>query len=381
MRRTPPLLVWLALVLLLVPSASGSDREFEGTGEVPIVGGNQVSARKRAILAARRDAVSKAVAALLPEGKMTELQQSLSRDIYARAGLYVRTYRVLEEAKQARLYRVKIAAQVLVSRLRQDLSRLTGESSGNKGLPDEPTRVAVEVSFGPGWPQTSQARARAASRKLLEDRGLQLTLAASAQKPAPLPPGSDMLGLLLDAPQRQTIRGTGWPTVQVTALLTLARSGSSSPTAQAKAQAWGASPHGIEPALGDALTRAVGKAFALLRRDPAARAALDRVKPGWLQVRVNGITSPRQIRQLRRLICEEVASGGRCLLTDVGKGMMHLAAETRQLAKTVGTALSGRQLENDFKLTFKQDRGARVWLEVIHAPPAEVAAPDAGVSQ
>ena len=102
MRHTAPLLVGLGLVFMLTPPASGRAREFEGVGEVPVVGGNQVSARKRAILAARRDAVSKAVATLLPESKMAELEQGLTRDIYPRVELYVGTYQVQEEAKQAR---------------------------------------------------------------------------------------------------------------------------------------------------------------------------------------------------------------------------------------------------------------------------------------
>ena len=184
MRRTTQLSL-AALVLLVGSALSAGGSEFQGIGEVPVIGGNQVSARKRAIRAAGRDAVSKAVASILPAEKVVELEQGLKRDIYARTGRYIRTYRVLEEEKEARRFRIKVAASLNLSRLRLDLSRLTDSVDGTTPTSAEQAQVTLKITFGEGWPAASRAGARAAARRLLEERRLSL---APAADPRLLPP-------------------------------------------------------------------------------------------------------------------------------------------------------------------------------------------------
>ncbi len=378
MRRTIQLSL-AALVLLATFVSPAAASEFQGIGEVTVIGGNQVSARKRAIRAARRDAVSQAVASILSADKMTELEQGLKRDIYARTSRYVRTYRVLEEEKEARRFRVKVAARLNLSRLRQDLSRLAGPGSGVDPAAAAQALVAVKITFGQSWPAARRAGARAAARKLLQERGLSI---APASEGGAAPANTDRLGLVLDMPGKHRIRGTGWPAVEVSANLTLTPAGSAkNASASAQARAWGASPDGLASALIDAQARALDNALTALRRDPDARAALDRSKPGWLHLHISGVQKPSQVHQLRRLVCDEIAGSGRCVIRGVGGGRLRLAAKSRRAGKAAGEALNGRRLGEVWQLKFQQARSGRIWLTLEPAPVEGPTQPDTGAPQ
>jgi len=100
---------------------------------VPVVGGNIVSARKRALDLARRNAVSVAVATLLTAEQVTAQQTALNGTVYRRHVLYVRSYRVLEEGDLGHQFRVRVAAVLDLKRLQSDLQRLLGlERPGGK---------------------------------------------------------------------------------------------------------------------------------------------------------------------------------------------------------------------------------------------------------
>jgi len=101
--------------------------EVEGEGEVPVVGGNLVSARGRALALARQNAVAAAVAKVVPAEKLEQRQTILRGAVYRRDALYVRRYRILEEGEQGRMFRVRVAVELDSKRLFSDLRKLLGE--------------------------------------------------------------------------------------------------------------------------------------------------------------------------------------------------------------------------------------------------------------
>ena len=110
-----------ALPLLL---GQGGD-EYNGVGEARIVGGNQVTARKRALDRARRDAIVRAVTSRLSSEELVNINRRLEYRIFPRYDRYVaQLSRVVRDKGPNRHFRVEVAAVVLLKRLAQDLQQI-----------------------------------------------------------------------------------------------------------------------------------------------------------------------------------------------------------------------------------------------------------------
>jgi len=131
---------FLAAVCLLVavpvaaqtPTPEASDRIVRA--EAPIVAGNAVSAKKRAISDAFRQAVEHAFAEVLKEGEplpqpwpsgVTQLKASLA----SAAQKFVRSYRLIEQNTEGGVLKVMVEADVDTVALRREIDRARGAAT------------------------------------------------------------------------------------------------------------------------------------------------------------------------------------------------------------------------------------------------------------
>ena len=110
-------------VLLLMVGVAGADEpSFEALGQVPVVGGDRVRARERALDEAARQAVAQAAATILDPDQLVARNSDLTLRIYPRARTYLVNYRVLTETEENGLFELRISAQVATAKLSRDLS-------------------------------------------------------------------------------------------------------------------------------------------------------------------------------------------------------------------------------------------------------------------
>jgi hypothetical protein len=148
---------WLVLCqLAMLPSRVWAEEptsqplapdEVAGEAQAQVVGGNLVSARRRALELARRDAVGAAVAAMVSPEQLATHEAALRGGVYRRHASYIRRYRVLEEAQEGAAFRIRVAAVVNIKRLQSDVSRLLGTKPtvAPSGRPRIGVRMQVTV--------------------------------------------------------------------------------------------------------------------------------------------------------------------------------------------------------------------------------------------
>src|SRR3954470_3295601 len=114
----------LIAVLVVAPVvASAQEPMFEALGQAPIVAGDRVRARERAMDEALRQAVEQATATVLEPAELVARASDLKLRIYPKAKSYVATYRVLDEGEQPPgTFQVHLSAAVATARLARDLS-------------------------------------------------------------------------------------------------------------------------------------------------------------------------------------------------------------------------------------------------------------------
>src|SRR6478736_4354428 len=111
------------ILLLLAAPAFGQEPMFEALGQAPIVAGDRVRARERALDEALRQAVEQATATVLEPAELVARASDLKLRIYPKAKSYVTTYRVLDEGEQPPgTFQVHLSAAVATARLARDLS-------------------------------------------------------------------------------------------------------------------------------------------------------------------------------------------------------------------------------------------------------------------
>jgi hypothetical protein len=126
--RTISTMLAILTILTISPlaeDARGDEATVEATGQAPILNGDRVRARDRALDESFRQAIDQAIAALpeqplprAPGGRAALLQLR----IYPKARSYITTYRVLDEGEAGPgSFRIRIAAQVERERLQRDL--------------------------------------------------------------------------------------------------------------------------------------------------------------------------------------------------------------------------------------------------------------------
>ena len=139
------------VALLFALPAVAQLGEHVVTAEAPVVNGNAVVAKQRALADAFRQAVERAFSDLLKEGGgeaqpgsagLAQLKASFAN----RGQRFVRSYRILEEEEANGRLRVQIDAEVDTSLLRREMERARGTSAGEPvTAPARPTGPSVVV--------------------------------------------------------------------------------------------------------------------------------------------------------------------------------------------------------------------------------------------
>lgn len=130
-RRLAPL--WAALVISAPTPAQAQAASFEGSGQAPVVGGDRVRARARALDEAFRVAVNAAAASLLEPAVLAQRQSALKLTVEPKARTYVTSYRVLEEGEQGGVFRLRVAAELALDRIERDLGGRAGGEAAAAG--------------------------------------------------------------------------------------------------------------------------------------------------------------------------------------------------------------------------------------------------------
>jgi len=162
--------------LLLALPAAAQPGEHVVTAEAPLVNGNAVVAKQRALADAFRQAVERVFADLLKEsgGEAQPLSPGLAQikaSFANRGQRFVRSYRVLEEEEGKGRLRVQIEAEVDTALLRREMERARGATA------PEPTATSARPA-GPSFLVGGDDEASTAVVKALAAGGVQAQSAA-----------------------------------------------------------------------------------------------------------------------------------------------------------------------------------------------------------
>lgn len=159
----------IAIVLGASLSAAAQEPMFEALGQAPIVAGDRVRARERALDEALRQAVEQATATVLEPGDLVARASDLRLRIYPKAKTYVTTYRILDEGENPPgMFQVHLSAAVATARLARDLS--TGTSATAPGAGRKARAVVCASVQGDGV--DAPAAAEKALRELVTARNV-----------------------------------------------------------------------------------------------------------------------------------------------------------------------------------------------------------------
>jgi hypothetical protein len=177
-----------SLVAVEVFGQTGEQSEDVVRAEAPIVAGNAVSAKKRALADAFRQAVERAFAEVikgsepLPQPWPAAVAQ-LKASFASAAQRFVRSYRLIEESSEGGVFKVMVEADVDTVLLRRDLDRARG-SAAAAAPPVAPKAASVVLVAGVPGATVAVVRAVTAEGALAQAEGAQseAQLVASAAK-------------------------------------------------------------------------------------------------------------------------------------------------------------------------------------------------------
>ena len=324
----------LPLAALLVGAAA---LEIEGRGESPVIGGNTASARSRAIKAAQRDCVARAVAGQLGV-EPAALEAMHLGPVLIRAEHFLRSYRVLEEGEQGGPFTVRLSCEVDQPRLQHAAEGIVGAGSSSGDGAVAGLRLRVR-------PARYESRARA----LVVRSGLPLASAATDSRLSPRTMTLDIEVRLQDEP---VLRGLGWPARRASTRINLRPGGIS-----VNAQAFGTAPS-AERAADLAAERALDHALSDLV--PLLRSAASTAR---FELHARGLHRVVELRELQGAL-EEVA-GGATLRSLDGRAAVFLVGVAGG-APALATRLRGRRW-GTLVLSRLQFSGGALWL--TFAPP------------
>ncbi|MEW6087615.1 MAG: hypothetical protein AB1498_04865 [bacterium] len=147
--------IFLIITLVFILSACGSSRPYkqepaktgeekeeiavvEAEGIVNIKNNDIVSAKKRALSDAQKNAVEMAVGVYVNATTRVEKSMLVEQKILSKTGGYIKKYKILSEGAQDNLYKTKIEAVVKIEEINKDLS--------DAGL-NRPPRVPSSLNF------------------------------------------------------------------------------------------------------------------------------------------------------------------------------------------------------------------------------------------
>ncbi len=145
------LLPVLFLALVALP-ARAQEPYFEALGQAPVVAGDRVRARERALDEALKQAIEQGVATVLTPDELVARSSQLKLRVYPRARSFVTTYRVLDEGEQNGVFQVHLSAQVSTGMLQREL----GTPAPNSGLPRLSQKLRGLVCVELSWLELNQ---------------------------------------------------------------------------------------------------------------------------------------------------------------------------------------------------------------------------------
>src|SRR2546423_9105376 len=117
----------IAIIVAAPTMLLAQEPMFEALGQAPIVAGDRVRARERALDEALRQAVEQATATVLEPAELVARASDLKLRIYPKAKTYITTYRILDESENPPgTFQVHLSAAVATGKLARDLSTGTG---------------------------------------------------------------------------------------------------------------------------------------------------------------------------------------------------------------------------------------------------------------
>lgn len=186
----------LCVGLLIAAPALAQSASFEGTGEAPVAAGDWVRARARALDEALRQVIDAAAASLLDAAALAERQSALKLTVEPKARSYLAGYRIVDEAEAGGVFRVRVAAEVLLDGLERDLrAGGAGTDAASAPLPRIGVCIApaaaATASLGGAPPADAPASASADGPASYgpppSAAALEAALLAAGAVPAPLP--------------------------------------------------------------------------------------------------------------------------------------------------------------------------------------------------
>jgi hypothetical protein len=359
-------------MVVLSGLASAQEPAFEALGQAPIVAGDRVRARERALDEALRQAVEQAAGTVLSPDELVGRASDLKLRVYPKAKQYVSTYRILDEGEATPgTFQVHLSAQVATGKLARDLAT----TSGMTGLPRLPTRLRAVVCAQSG-DVASAGAADKAIKDVLAARNVEAIAPPNcsdndAAQAARQSGAQGAVTALVDAKPEGLIRGTDKQGAHArTRVHVLEPDGRVSADADTEKDAYGDAE---ARALADAAREAV--ADALLRLQPALGQKWSQAAPtSGVQVRLSGIQHyadyqlvVRALQALPGVAAVEprrFAKGQADLLVKTASGAGQLAAGLNRVPPQ-GVRVNVRAAGNDL-------------LQIDVTSPSEGAVPERG---
>lgn len=342
-------------VFLLLLLAAATPVEYEGAGEATIIGGNLVSARKRAMKKASEDAVTSAVVTMTSPEKLNEAGDKLNSSIHQRYHRYIRSYRVLEESQEDRVFRIRIAVKLDGKRLLRDLKRIVGDAS-------------------PVHPPSSESRRRI---------GLRLTVEA---------PDAVKFRQLFASQLEQALQAAGFDPVQDDAVRLIASAtlmvaaeegvrGMDLVGARAEISITAANlvrRHAVDWGMGDsmeqaarmAVQRVLKRTLPQVVRDLGERWPARKVKQGERMVVVSNVKSFDQYRAIRSALTDKIVGVQGCVPRRMSHKEVSFSVRTEIAVRDLADALAGQSFQG-FKLNSQRIEGGSAWLTIMPYPASQ----------
>ena len=357
------LALWLQLAVVSAGRAEEpasqplAPNEVAGEGQAQVVGGNLVSARRRALELARRNAVASAVAAMVSPEQLAAHEAALRGGVYRRHGSYLRRYRVLEEVQEGATFRVRVAAVVNTKRLQSDVSRLLG------------TAPAIAPAGRPRVGLTVQVTAPSGGETLGHELGrrVKATLAAAGFVVEDTQASCPVLVLArVSVEEAEGVRGLGLAGGKAHASVSAMLS-DGGVLVQRELTAWGAGKSGEEAhraaaeRAADRLASAVEEV--LTRRWPRGAGS------GARMVRVSGVASLRQHLALQRYLARGVPGVRRVAPRRFAAREVWLTVQGTVKLQELSRLLVSRVFQttdtDQFRLKLKSLDGGVAWFTVV----------------
>ncbi len=366
-------------ILLAATVAHAEEPTFEALGQAPVVGGDRVRARERALDEAMRQAVEQAVATLLDPKALSERAAQLKLQVYPRARDYLAGYRVLEETGDGPMFQIRISAQVDAARLARAVQApqavapaaaprakalvcLVERRPGAPPAPSPLEKKLAEALQARGV-QAEPAKGQCAAGDALDEtRALALAQAAGAQ-------GAVIGDLALS--DEPPVRGSGLPVAKARARLKLIEADGATGEADGDGEAYQPSARAAEEA---AAGTAVDNAVRALAPKLAAKWPAGALPGGGVLVRASGVGRWAEYAALVRALSSVPGVGGVAPRKFDTSGV-EIEVRTAVAASALAAAV-GRAVEPDGTRFAAEPAGdLELKVRVIPAPPPAPPAP------